>query len=493
MKTPGLIILIGLLPLFAPAQTKFIIEAAGLTNSFVLTEKPLKGKYLPTTPEKIAPDKKGRYIVELQDDEPGFMKLDFGSGRTVKVFIERGRTNSLSVHMDDFDKSLKFGGPGADQNEFINELKREAFSSPNGDFLTVRSNKFSERKPKDVYLEMLDNIDAEKKILHKKAKKKFSEAFVHAMEQEIVFYYTCLFSQMASQNFRESVNNHPSQFNAKWAYYWSKIFEIQPFNQQEKASSEYYIKALDYYLNDYRLGYLGDAIYEDPDLSIGEQFLEYDRLLWDEFKGPVLEYALAAVFSYRAMMGKNETVLFDLYNKFHHEFPNSIYLKRFENAVAPIGDGLKDDNLTFPEGIVQLDASTEINSIEDILNEFKGKVVYLDIWATWCSPCLFEFRQKKLLEEFVQGKDIVLVFVSVDNDDRKEKWQKTILDNNLRGYHLMANYSLRDQLIDKFGDGSNLALPHYIIYDKTGKLADGNAKQPSHNSLLFKDLLRYID
>ena len=70
---------------------------------------------------------------------------------------------------------------------------------------------------------------------------------------------------------------------------------------------------------------------------------------------------------------------------------------------------------------------------------------------------------------------------------------KTISENNLRGYHILADYSLRDELISRFGEAGNLALPQYLIFDKTGNIAVVDAKKPSHNSLLFRQLEQYLN
>lgn len=493
MKQVGTLLLLILLPVWAFTQIRFVVEAKGLENDYILVEKPTNGEYIPSLPEKVLKGKLNRFVIESNDDVPGFMKIYLGAGRTVKVFLEPGKTSSLKVNLADFEKSLKFEGPQSSQNKFIRDLDRSPVYMGADEQFATKSFVNDDVKPKEYYLDVLDNIDAEKSILIRKGKKKFSSEFLTAMGKDITFYHVCKFSKMISQDYQASKNGNPSRFSSKWAYYWSKIFETQPLNDPANAVTEYFPLTLNYYIGDYRLGYQGEAMYEDPDLSIGEQFLEYDRLLWEEFKGAQLEYTLTSVLSQNALLGNNEAILFDLFQKFKNDFPTSRYLPHFEKAVAPIGELLVEEKFKFPEGVIQLDAEMEINSIEDIMVMLKGKVVYIDVWATWCSPCLFEFRQKKPLEDFVQGKDIALVFISVDNEDRREKWQNTIVDNGLKGYHIMANYSLRDELIDKFGDGSNLALPHYMIFNKNGKLADGNAKQPSHNTKLFNDLRRYID
>ena len=476
------------------SQLRFMVDAKGMTNNYILVEKPVEGKYFPMQPEQVQEGKKNKFLIESNDNVPGFLKINFGNGQIVKIFLEQGKTNSLKVDINNFEKSLKFDGPQADQNKFLNELKREPIFLNGHENLASRSIvQIESTKPKDFYLETIDLIEAEINILQKKSKKKFSPVFIQAMQKEITFYYLSQFHQSVASLYKKALNDSSSSFSEKWAYYWEKLVEKYPLNQFESAVTEYYAIALDYYISDYRLGHKSEAMYDDLDEEIGEQFLEYDRLIWADFKGTHLEYALAAIFSQRALLGNNEPVLLDLFQKYKNDFPKGDYLDLFEKSVAPIKSISKEKELELPEGIINLEGDKEINSIQELINLFPNKVLYIDVWATWCSPCLFEFRQNKPLEEYAENKDIELVFISVDEIDRKEKWRKTITENNLKGSHLIANHLLKNELIDKFGDGSNLALPHYIIYDKNGKLADGDAKQPSTRSLLLNDLKKHLE
>ena len=492
MKRLSILLLLFFFVQMLTAQTRFSVMVKNYFADFIYVEKPVKGKYFPQAPEKVLEGKKGRFIIEMEDGTPGFLSIHFGEGRRVKVFLESGRTSGMEVDMDNFERSLKFSGPQADQNKFLNSLDRSA-ARPLFDAFSARSGGGGELRPKDFYLSVVDHIEAEKKILEKKGKKKFSEAFKAALEKDIVFYHIFRFTNMVAKDYQKHKAGQKSRFTSKWAEYWAKAYQISDFSDAGAGVTEYYLLTLDHYLNAYRLGYMEENQYLDPDLKMGEQYLEFDRLMWKDFSGEPLEYGLAGVLSQRAVRGKGEPILYDLFIKFKNDFPNSRYLKPFEKAAAPIGSYLEEEKVKLPAGIVDLGDLGEFHSMADVLRQFEGKVVYMDVWATWCSPCLFEFRQNRPLEEFADGKEIVFLFVSVDEVDRKERWQKIISENKLKGYHIMADFTLRDELISRFGKAGNLALPHYMIFDKSGKLVNGNAKQPSHNSLLFRQLEQYLD
>ncbi len=118
------------------------------------------------------------------------------------------------------------------------------------------------------------------------------------------------------------------------------------------------------------------------------------------------------------------------------------------------------------------------------LADFKGKVVYLDLWASWCGPCLIEMPHLKKMRERFAGKDVAFVAISIDTDT--SKWLKKIKDMNLDGI----------QLIDKVGSqNSKIAtdykvhgVPHYVLIDKKGKIASAFAPIPSSATEIDKEI-----
>ncbi len=71
------------------------------------------------------------------------------------------------------------------------------------------------------------------------------------------------------------------------------------------------------------------------------------------------------------------------------------------------------------------------------LNDLKGKVVVVDMWATWCGPCKAEIPHLKQLEADMHGKDVVFVSVSVDEEKDKGKWEDFVKKQSLGGVQLL--------------------------------------------------------
>jgi thiol-disulfide isomerase/thioredoxin len=112
----------------------------------------------------------------------------------------------------------------------------------------------------------------------------------------------------------------------------------------------------------------------------------------------------------------------------------------------------------------------------------KGKVVLVDVWATWCGPCKKEIPSLKQLEQEMHGKDIVIMSVSVDEEKDKEKWLKMIKDENLGGVQLFASGWSK---IAK--DYKITSIPRFMVFDKKGNVVTVDAARPSDPKL--KDLL----
>ncbi len=103
---------------------------------------------------------------------------------------------------------------------------------------------------------------------------------------------------------------------------------------------------------------------------------------------------------------------------------------------------------------------------------FKGKYVYVDVWASWCGPCCQEVPHLKKLEAELANKDVVFVSISVDSTEAP--WKKKMAELDMHG----------NQFIDaskKFCEIMNISgIPHFLIYDKEGRLMKQGAPRPSN-------------
>ena len=72
------------------------------------------------------------------------------------------------------------------------------------------------------------------------------------------------------------------------------------------------------------------------------------------------------------------------------------------------------------------------------MNDLRGKIVLVDVWATWCGPCKAEIPHLKKLEEEFKGLDVAFVSVSVDKKQDLEKWLHFTRKEQLGGIQLSA-------------------------------------------------------
>jgi thiol-disulfide isomerase/thioredoxin len=114
------------------------------------------------------------------------------------------------------------------------------------------------------------------------------------------------------------------------------------------------------------------------------------------------------------------------------------------------------------------------------LSDFKGKVVYMDIWASWCPPCLSEIgKSKKLKEHFHENNDIVFLYVSIDKDE--VRWKDMVRKKDIQGVHLISKGGNDEGIIQKYDVP---AIPKFVLIDKNGNIVDGDAKWPSDSDLI---------
>lgn len=121
------------------------------------------------------------------------------------------------------------------------------------------------------------------------------------------------------------------------------------------------------------------------------------------------------------------------------------------------------------------------------LSDYKGKVVLVDIWATWCSPCRSELPYLRKLEEEMADTDLVVIGVSVDVKKNYDKWKKMVEDGEVKGIQLFADGG--KQLRKDYGVNG---IPRFIVFDREGKVAEAAAPRPSNPDLkeLLNELLK---
>lgn len=134
------------------------------------------------------------------------------------------------------------------------------------------------------------------------------------------------------------------------------------------------------------------------------------------------------------------------------------------------------------------------------LSDFKGKYVYVDVWATWCGPCKVEIPHLKELEETYKDKNIEFVSISIDDGrgyraETKEAaskaayegWKKMIAEEQMGGIQLMSDKAWQSDFIKNYNISG---IPRFILIDPDGNIVTPDAPRPSSKALvkLFNEL-----
>lgn len=166
-----------------------------------------------------------------------------------------------------------------------------------------------------------------------------------------------------------------------------------------------------------------------------------------------------------------------MYSQFKREHANSPYLglieKRYQGFLA-----------TSPGQPAPQIKGISINGDSISLADFKNKVVYIDVWASWCGPCIAEIPFSQKLQNAFEGNDSI-VFLNVSVDSEKD-WNDALLEySDWKGSHILSDFSI-------YKTYNIVGIPWYILIDKTGRIVTSDAPRPSSNELenQIRDLLR---
>jgi thiol-disulfide isomerase/thioredoxin len=102
------------------------------------------------------------------------------------------------------------------------------------------------------------------------------------------------------------------------------------------------------------------------------------------------------------------------------------------------------------------------------LGSLRGKLVVVDVWATWCLPCLERFQHIVELDRRYRERGVTVISMSVDDRDDKKAAQiarQFLVKQNAR----FRNYLMDEPILDAFEKLGVQGIPAVFIYDRTGR------------------------
>ena len=200
--------------------------------------------------------------------------------------------------------------------------------------------------------------------------------------------------------------------------------------------------------------------YRKATVSMNKKVVDFAKKYQDQF---IVLLALRSLNPKEYLSLYNETA-----KVIQQALPQSTYVNYFVNEVKKLSNmsvGGEIPNFSLPNPAGEL-----VN-----LNEFKGKHVLLDIWATWCKPCKVEMPYLAKAKEQFKDKDFEVISVCVDRAEVKNAWLKTIEDLKTKWVHV---FDLNGEgIVDLYGIQM---FPTLILIDPEGKIVESSSSPNSN-------------
>jgi thiol-disulfide isomerase/thioredoxin len=393
-------------------------------------------------------------IINLRDDGTFKDSISSGDGlyyiydgmNMVPIYLRKSKHYTLHYNAIDFmhGGQVKLNGNDIDINKyFIEKMQKRIYV----DRLNTKRSEEDFRQ----YLDSLKKIQVarlEKSRLPKDIKLEEAKNIQYEYLSELFFFLVQMKDLPLANLSKESQNelniNYSNENDYKIQGYYSKLvlmyYEQKVFDLYGKPKPEN-ITSL-----------MASKIMKQLDSIIPNKFIK------DEIIKQDARYFLEAA--------SDKEAYFNEFKKYYtgndEEFKQSIFDTYLR--LSKLKDGTSSPEFyNFP------DYKGGFKSLKD----FRGKYVYIDIWATWCGNCWEELPYLKKLEEDYKEKNIV--FVSLSWDKFEDKWKETIKKEKMSGVQLLVK-DIGDPFFVNYAVKS---IPRYIFIDPKGLIIDHNAPRPS--------------
>ena len=413
---------------------------------------------------QIVKIKDGNFSVVINSGEPTGLRCFF-KGKEIEFFAIPGDSLVLTADYNKLEATTRFEGKGNVTSQF-NSLRKQKFRVSHKAELENRKNYTPER-----YLEFRKNLlDSELAFLHDYADKNGIK------ESPFLNYYVTVFKFSFYSNLCVYIMDHIDieKDGVRPEYLpLLKILDEIDYNDPNFVETCEYRWYLMYYINNIKYRQL---IYEKalPQVSkdsvpwfyrtygLSKKLLKenlhesYVMTLLYEFLNPITVGYFVPIYDHfiQTCSQENRLILEDSFTKYKSLSKNH---KLSGNSQIKKTDG----------------------GLKEILPQYKGSVLYVDFWASWCAPCIDEMSYSKEIQKKFNDKQVKFLFISVDQDE--DSWKKAISLHKIPGIHFRLD---KEHSADLLKNLLSKGIPHYMIVGKDGKTMDSEAKRPSDPQLV---------
>ena len=392
----------------------------------------------------------------------------------------------------DILKTIKFSGDADKQNKDAAKLQLLYYSNPVYYDFEAKQKAIKELDTA-AYLNYLDSL---RTILDNMFRQFISEVEADAETKIWAKFFL-------DENYYSALSFYPYDHrranglkNSEWSV--PPTF-YEPLKSRLPISESMFISgyALSSFINRYHYYYVLPKVIEERkniraktnDMSISDSRRMYDSL----HVSGIIKYTpdtllrqmvLTELFSQN--FNKSEVRLFENYKNIADAYIKRPFLKEpLFDRYQKLKEYLENPQIASDAQIKNVNDFTAQQIMDNIIDSNKGKVIYLDCWATWCGPCKSEMPNSKELMKKMRGKDIAFVYLCLDSE--KRIWKASLAELQISGQQYFLN---KKQSKDFRSTYDVHGIPHYFLIDKKGKITEkGSHLRPNRVKEKIESLL----
>lgn len=415
--------------------------------------------------------------------------LNLKAGKqSVVLFVEPGDDLEVSVEGDSLTGAIAFSGKGAERNTFLLS------------FLKAFEADFNKEKVNAAILST--DIDAFEIKLFEERRKQL--AFYNEGMQKAVYSepFRKYLSYCIKYNYYARLLSYPViQANQSQQVLTVKALPavmLQGVNDQlvndEAMNAEPYRDFLYYFIVYFTSEANGFNKFKDTNLSLEKKA----QTAQQHFKGLSLTWSIANLLNNDVAKISQYTAK-HVYNVLSLQDEKGDYAallkKKVEERLAmkEVPEATPNGTATRATGASEMNYPKlmDINGKYFTLNDLKGKVVYVDFWASWCGPCMGEMPYSKKLHAMFDEKQLKQVeFLYISIDASEDAWKSAATRLGLEGKLAISPGNWSSPIAKYFGI---MSIPRYMLINKNGEIVDFNAKRPSSGQMIYNDIIQLLD
>lgn len=382
----------------------------------------------------------GKATVQLDGLDALYANVYYGE-KTKNVYLQKGDDVTISFDANDFDNTFAVKGGNEKAIDYLNKIQ-----------LTGLSNEVY-IQPWSEFKATVDKKIASMKRLLKARKFAADDKFLKMEEGRITYFY-------------------------------ANAFLMYPVSHTYLTQDTTLVLGKDYYDT------LRQYVKEDDDLADNDEYRNYmieTAHVFDEAgknirqlypkvlaemsyigentKSDKVRESLIHFLAFTYVEGNGVENITDLQNLYYTYVTSPRLNEIFKKACAKWDKAAVGRPSPMFKGV-------DVNGKEMTLRDFRGKYIYIDMWATWCGPCQKELPFLKKLEEKFKGRNIVFVGLSIDQD--KAKWAARVKSGALSGTQLHIGKGSKFQ-----SDYRISGIPRFILLDPNGRIVNPDMTRPS--------------